>query len=132
MLFSVEYFFLTSPFILYFAILTFQEPHDCFECFNRLPYKRYSIFQYTKLERNHNLENRYGKGAITRFEELVRQDQKKAEAKKEQQLRASRRKTVVRASDGETQEEAEQKYSVYKQKMQGIFEEQERLKQAEE
>lgn len=40
------------PYIVYFTIVTFMEPHDCFDCFNRIPVLRYSIFQFTIQERN--------------------------------------------------------------------------------
>jgi hypothetical protein len=54
-------------------------PHDCFECFNRLPGVRYSSFQFTAYERNKQLEQRYGKGAVRIYENLVAQAQKEVD-----------------------------------------------------
>jgi hypothetical protein len=44
------------PYFVYFAIVMFMKPHDCFDCFNRIPVLRYSIFQFTVYERNINRE----------------------------------------------------------------------------
>ena len=43
---------LILPYFFFFLYLSLIEPHDCYECFNRLPSSRYSIFQYTKQELN--------------------------------------------------------------------------------
>lgn len=37
-----------APYLIYFGMNSLFPPHDCFECFNRLGNKRYSIFQYTQ------------------------------------------------------------------------------------
>ena len=64
------------PFIPYFILITWQEPHDCFECFNRLSI-RYSIFQYTQEERNIYREHQVGQGAIERHANLVHRETEK-------------------------------------------------------
>ena len=53
-----------SPYIIFLTTNTYMRPHDCFDCYNRLPGVRYSIFQYTTYERNKNIELRYGMGAV--------------------------------------------------------------------
>lgn len=69
-----------SPFIAYLLTNTFfHEPHDCFECYNRLPGVRYSSFQYSAYERNRNLEARYGNGAVKIYENLVIEAQKEVD-----------------------------------------------------
>lgn len=58
-------FFVTLlPYMVYFVIITYWEPHDCFNCFNRLSNTRYSIFQYTLTERNVFRENKIGMGFV--------------------------------------------------------------------
>lgn len=68
---SVSQLYLAIPFALYFAWMSFFAPHDCFECFNRLSTKRYSIFQYMQQERALQRDRQYGQGAIDRFNELL-------------------------------------------------------------
>lgn len=74
---SLQELFLMYPFVLYFSYLTFFTPHDCYSCFNRLPNKRYSIYQFTQEERQRFRENTFGKGAIKRFEEMVQNANRK-------------------------------------------------------
>ena len=70
---------LLDPFYVFLLTNLIWEPHDCFECYNRLPGVRYSSFQYNAFERNRNIELRYGKGAVRIYEDLVRQAQKEVE-----------------------------------------------------
>lgn len=44
-----------------------------------MPGVRYSSFQFTAYERNKNLEQRYGKGAVRIYENLVAQAQKEVD-----------------------------------------------------
>jgi hypothetical protein len=60
------------PYIVYFAIVTFMEPHDCFDCFNRIPVLRYSIFQFTIYERNINRELQFGLGYVKMYNSMIR------------------------------------------------------------
>lgn len=60
------------PYIVYFAIVTFMEPHDCFDCFNRIPVLRYSIFQFTIYERNVNRELQFGLGYVKMYNSMIR------------------------------------------------------------
>ena len=79
---------LLDPFFVFFMTNTWgQEPHDCFECYNRLPGVRYSSFQYSAYERNRNLESRYGKGAVKIYEDLVRQAQQEVDRENRQKLK---------------------------------------------
>lgn len=61
------------PYIVYFAIVTFMEPHDCFDCFNRIPVLRYSIFQFTIYERNINREQKMGLGYVKMYKSMIKQ-----------------------------------------------------------
>ena len=61
------------PFIAYFGVASFTKPHDCFECFNRIPTLKYSIYQYTSYERNLMREERVGQGAVKRFNDMIKQ-----------------------------------------------------------
>lgn len=73
---------LFDPFFVFLAFNSFSQSHDCFECFNRLPGVRYSSFQYTLEERNHNLEIRQGRGAVRNFENLLKDAEAEAEAER--------------------------------------------------
>lgn len=68
------YFFEVIFLLPHVAFLTFRqvsEVNDCFECFNRIPPGKYSIYQYTLEERRHMKEQRQlGEGAIRNFERL--------------------------------------------------------------
>ena len=75
---------------------TLTEPHDCFECFNRLPGVRYSSFQYSKYERNKILESRYGRGAVLIYEKLVKEAQKEVDLERLAQGGRERRNTEVK------------------------------------
>jgi hypothetical protein len=52
------------PIIVYFSIVTFEEPHDCFSCFSRIDQSTYSLFEYTAFERNVIYEQQRGQGAV--------------------------------------------------------------------
>jgi hypothetical protein len=73
-----------SPFFIFLATNTWQKPHDCFECYNRLPNVRYSSWQYSAFERNQLLESRYGRGAVRIYEDLIRQAQDELEQENKQ------------------------------------------------
>ena len=70
---------LMNPLIFFLAFNTFQMPHDCFECFNRLGSVRYSTFQYTLREKNENLEAKFGLGAVKTHENLIIEAQKEVD-----------------------------------------------------
>lgn len=93
-----------DPFFIFLLINTCWEPHDCFECFNRLPGVRYSIFQYSAYERNRNLEERYGRGAVKIYEDLVREAQKEVDRENLMKQRCMegryRAETIVEDEDG--------------------------------
>lgn len=59
------------PYFFFFLYLSLMRPHDCFECFNRLPGTRYSIFQYTKQELNALYRYKMGEEVAKRFEEDI-------------------------------------------------------------
>ena len=61
--------FATLPFAVYYTYYSLADTHDCFECFNRIPHLRYSIYQYTLQERNNNYELKVGKGAVKLFKD---------------------------------------------------------------
>jgi hypothetical protein len=61
-------------------MISLQEPHDCFECFNRLTC-RYSIYQYTQQERNIKREKQLGIGAVKRYESMVQREHDKENQK---------------------------------------------------
>lgn len=91
---AIENFIYFSPIFIYFVNLSCWKPHDCFACFNRLPNKRYSIYQYNQEERIRQRDRQYGKGAIRRFEELLSQEQEEQESS-----RGGRGKTFVEGSE---------------------------------
>jgi hypothetical protein len=64
---------LLVPLIVYFLGKTFCPTHDCYECYNRLPGVRYSIFQFNRLEKNLIFEKRQGKGAVKIYNNLIKQ-----------------------------------------------------------
>lgn len=66
------------PYVVYFFIITVMEPHDCFDCFNRIPVLRYSIFQYTLQERNNLRELQIGKGFVERYSAMLREVERKS------------------------------------------------------
>ena len=58
---------------MYFSIISYWEPHDCFDCFNRIPSSRYSIFQYTLAERNVFREKQIGLGFVQSYNEALKE-----------------------------------------------------------
>jgi hypothetical protein len=112
---------------IYFLTVTFSTPHDCFECFNRLPNKRYSIYQFTQDERNRQRDRQYGKGAIERFESLLRED----EAFHAKRLETKSIK-AIRPSDGRTESEAKVAYEKYKSDMMNALKAQDKQKREQE
>jgi len=68
-----------NPFMVFLIFDSVEMPHDCFECFNRLPGVRYSTFKYTLQERNRNLEAKFGAGAVKIYENLIIEAQKEVD-----------------------------------------------------
>ena len=100
-----------TPLIIFLTFNTFEPPHDCFQCFNRLGSVRYSIFQYTLQERNRILEAKFGLGAVKTYENLIIEAQK--EVDRERYLAQSeyhKRLTIVVAADGQLDSELERQY----------------------
>jgi hypothetical protein len=100
-----------SPVIVFLAFNTYEPPHDCFACFNRLGSVRYSTFQYTLNERNQFLEAKFGYGAVKAYENLIIKAQK--EVDRERYLAQSeyhKRLTMVVAADGQHDSELERQY----------------------
>lgn len=66
------------PILSYYIYLVFTPGHDCFECFNRLPNTRYSIFQLSRYEANRRREEVDGEGAVRNYKQLIAQAEKEA------------------------------------------------------
>lgn len=81
---------------------TYETPHDCFTCFDRLCSARYSSFQYNSEERNRNLENKFGAGAVKNYENLIIEAQKEVEIERllAQGREKDSRPTMVVRPDG--------------------------------
>ena len=62
---------LILPYFFFFLYLSLFHPHDCYECFNRLPGSRYSIYQYTKQELNAQYRKKMGEYVAKTFEEMI-------------------------------------------------------------
>ena len=107
--------------------MTFTRPHDCFQCFNRLPNKRYSIHQYTAEERNSHYAFHFGQGAVERFDELIREA-----TRQQQRAYVPAKATIIKAKDGSRQDEVEQEYHAYKQMMAGLIKEQDLERQRQQ
>ena len=123
----VSQFVYCVPFTVYLAFMTFTRPHDCFQCFNRLPNKRYSIHQYTAEERNSHYEHQFGQGAVERFDELIREA-----TRQQQRAYVPAKATIIKAKDGSRQDEVEQEYHAYKQMMAGLIKEQDLERQRQQ
>ena len=112
---------IVSPIIVFLAFNTFETPHDCFECYNRLPGVRYSSFQYSAYERNQNLESRYGIGAVRMHENLMREAQKEVDLEnKYKALNASGRfhgDTIIMNEEGEDGEDLAAAYKNEKERL---------------
>lgn len=48
---TIVQFATVAPVLIFYVFISMNPPHDCYECFNRLPNTRYSIFQLTKAQR---------------------------------------------------------------------------------
>ncbi|MFO0118125.1 MAG: hypothetical protein ACK521_11115 [bacterium] len=60
------------PLFIFYAFRQTTHSCDCFNCFNRIPHLRYSIYQYTKREKNEFIMQRQiGMGAVKALDELV-------------------------------------------------------------
>ena len=106
-------FVILLPYVVYLGHCQMHPPHDCFECFNRLPGNiKYSIYQYTRVERDNIKHQRtLGKGAIQEFERLYRQLEQ--EARGSLNKRAPK-ETLVNSLGFASQEEAERAYYAQK------------------
>jgi len=71
-----------NPIVVFLIFNTYETPHDCFECFNRLGSVRYSSFQFTQDERNRNLEVKFGPGAVKIYENLIIEAQKEVDSER--------------------------------------------------
>lgn len=113
--------------MLYFLFLSLTTPHDCFVCFNRLPNKRYSIYQYTQLERNNYREKQFGKGAVQRYKELVDR-----ESDRQEEYLVESKMTLAKDKDGRPTPEVALEYFKYKQMMSGLLREQDQERRDQE
>jgi len=95
----VLYLYFMQPLIVFLIFNTYETPHDCFKCFNRLGCFRYSSFQYTLEERNRNLEDRLGPGAVKIYQNLIIEAQKEVEIER-LLLKSEERKTYVITAEG--------------------------------
>ena len=114
---------LMNPFLVFLVVNSYQTPHDCFTCFNRLPSKRYSSYQYTQEESNHNLEQKFGLGAVKKYEELIRLAEQEVEQERmlNQNIGRPRQATMVRTAEGKIDAELERQYRQEKVEMERIF-----------
>lgn len=86
------------PCIFYYAFRSLRMSCDCFECFNRIPHLRYSIYQYTAYERNIQKEERYfGMGAVNAYNNLIDNELRRTMFPSSE---VSRKSTLVKASRG--------------------------------
>ena len=112
---------LLAPIMVFLAFNSYYAPHDCFNCYNRLPGVRYSSFQYSAYERNQNLESRYGIGAVRMHENLMREAQKEVDLEnKYKALNDSGRfngNTIVMNEEGEDGEDLAAAYKNEKERL---------------
>lgn len=97
------------PEILYFSVIMIFEPHDCFICFSRIGQGRYSLFQYTALERNRIYEQQIGEGAVRMHKELYLKAVKKPKNKQTD--------LVVIGDGNQDQSEVEASYKRFEQRV---------------
>ena len=108
------------PYIVYFAIVTVMEPHDCFDCFNRIPVLRYSIFQFTIYERNFNRELQFGRGYVEMYNKMIKRAEESSRRTGVSDITNQGIQTIFVAdsANGQTEEEMMREY----QEQQMLFE----------
>jgi hypothetical protein len=63
---------LILPLVIFYAFRQFFQTCNCFNCFNRIPHLRYSIYQYSNREKNQLIMQRQiGMGAVKALDDLI-------------------------------------------------------------